>query len=407
MLRKIILLAATACALVPPVGAQPIRVLPPPIAVPVAPPPPGRDRLASFIKAAGKVQTGEGPVSVELLIDDSNAALRMHFPGEPRPEIALLTKTGDVLTLLADKKMAFLWTPLTEWAGPNLERMRDRQLAKLQAAASVGESAQPAAATIESTVRPRTRAILQLAGFLIETGNPVEAERILQERLATMPVNRDKARWNEIEWFTVASRIATARAARDDVEGALAEYALAETTLGDSPFAINASVNRAALLLRRNLYADALAAIDLAEQRWRASNPYDKVGGSERQFAWIRACALEGVGRHAEADQAFRPVLDARDSKDRDFVIDSDRKLKMQGLVCMRRSAAVKAMIADQIRNGFTSNALLMFQPANRPLHDAEFWARITSDPELRKLVLERMRELPPEMAPALNGWRS
>ena len=152
-----------------------------------------------------------------------------------------------------------------------------------------------------------------------------------------MPVNRDKARWNEIEWFTVASRIATARAARDDVEGALAEYALAETTLGNSQYAINARVNRAALLLRRNLYADALAVIDPAWRQWQASPAYDKVGGSERQFAWIRACALNGLGRHDEADQAFRPVLDARESKDRDFVIDSDRKLR-----CRDWSACVK-----------------------------------------------------------------
>ena len=407
MSRSTLLLIAAACLLPSAASAQAVRVVPPLIALQVAPPAPGSDRLASLVKAAGRVQTGEGPVSVELLVDDADAALRLRRPGEPRPEIALLTKTSDVLTLLADKKMAFLWAPLTDWAGPNLERMRDRRLAKLQAAAAVGESAQPAAATIESTVRPRTRAILQLAGFLIETGKPAEGERILQERLATMPVTRDKSRWNEIEWFTVASRIATARAARDDVDGALAEYDLAQRTLGDSQYAINATVNRAPLLLRNRRYDEALAVIDAGWKQWQASRSYDKVGGSERQFAWIRACALEGLGRHAEADTAFQPVLAAKDSQDSDFVIDSDRKLQMQGLVCMRRTAAVKAMITDQIRNGFATNALVMFQPAYRPLHDADFWAGITSDPEMVKLVAERMRELPPEMAPALNGWRN
>jgi hypothetical protein len=400
MLRKIILCSAVAVVLpLSAVGAQPVRPLPPPIPTPVPPQPP-------LVRASGQVQTGEGVVDVELLVLNDDAALHLRWPGEHDREINWLTKPGDVLSLLADKRMAFLWAPLTEWAGPALERMRNRRLAKLQAAAAIGESAQAAAATIESTVRPRTRATLQLAGFLIETGQPNEAERILQERLATMPLARDKSRWNEIEWFTVASRIATARTARGDIRGALAEYDLAQTTLGDSPYAINALVNRAALLLRDRRYAEALSVIDPAWKQWQATRSDDKVGGSERQFAWIRACALEGLGRRAEADAAFQPVLAAKDSWDRDFVIDSDQKLQMRGLVCMRRTAAVKAMIAENIRNGFSSNALLIFQPAYRPLFDADFWATITSDPELQKLVRERMRELPPELAPALNGWR-
>jgi tetratricopeptide (TPR) repeat protein len=409
MLRKVSLAALASFLAQSPVGAQTPPATAPVIAVHVAPPAlpaPARDRFASLVKAAGQVETRDGPVAVELLVDGSDAALRLRRPEDPRPKIVLLTKIADVLGLLADQKMAFLWAPLTEWAGPTLERMRDRQLTKLQAAAAVGESAQPAAATIESTVRPRTRALLQLAGFLIEIGRAAEAEQFLEERLAAMPMKQDKAHWSEIEWFTVASRIASARGARDDVEGALAEYQMAETMLGNSAYAMNASVNRAALLLQQKRYAEALAVIDPVWSEWKSFRSDDKVSGSERQFAWIRACALEGLGRHSEADEAFRTVLDAKDSHDRDFVIDSDQKLVIRGLVCMRRKDAVKALIRDSVLNDLSPSLLLIFQSAYRPLRDVDFWDDVLSDPALVAFVRKRMRELPPEMAPALNGWR-
>jgi tetratricopeptide (TPR) repeat protein len=390
-------------------GAEAPPPIPPVISFPVAPPAPGKavDRLTSLVKASGAVQTGGGPVMVEFLTDGADAALRLRRSPQSLPQLFPLTRTADAVRLLADKRMAFLWSPLTEWAGPNLERMRDRQIERLQAAVTIRTSLQQPANTGESTVRPPTRALLQLATFMIDNGRAADAERMLQNRLATMPVQAGQARWEEIEWMSVAALIATSRAARDDVDGALAQFDLIRATLGSSPYAMNATINRAALFANRNRYAEALATIEPLWQQWNAINSTDKVNGSERQFAWIRACALEGLGRHTEADAAFQTVIEAHDSRDRNFVIESDERLKLKGLMCMRRTKSIKQIAAADLRNALFPNELITFQPAYRPLNYAELWAQLRSDPDLAAAARERMRELPPELTPALNGWRT
>lgn len=409
MLRTFCLFVAATCAGMFPTSniAQPAPPpIPPVISYPVVPPAPGGPGDRIQLKASGIVQTDDGPVTVELLTQRSDAALRLRSSPTAFPQIIPLTKTADVLQLLADKRMAFLWPSLIQWAGLTLEKMRDEQLAKLQAAAAVGISRQRPTGTGESTVRAPTRALLQLATFMIDNGRAADAERLLQQRLSTMPVQANQARWEEIEWMSVAALIASSRAARDDIDGALAEYDLIESTLGSSPYAMNATINRAATLVRRGRYAEALAAVEPLWQQWTSLKSDDKVRGSERQFAWIRACALEGLGRHSEADIAFQPVLDARNTRDRNFVVDSDKRLKLQGLVCMRRTAAVEQLIEDEMHNALFSTGLVTLQPAYRPQRDAEFWKAIRSDPKLAPVIHERMRELPPELVPALNGWR-
>jgi hypothetical protein len=247
--------------------------------------------------------------------------------------------------------------------------------------------------------------VIQLADFLIDNGQAAEAERMLQQQLRTMKVRTDGS-WNAIEYFTVASWIATARNARNDVDGAIEEYEFVERALGNSPYADNATINRASLLVQNGRFAEGLGAIDPLWVRWSKESREYKVVGSERQFAWIRACALAGLGRHAEAEAAFVPVLQATDTRDPHYVIESDDSLKLRGLECMKQTAGVKHLIADELQDGLSPSALLLMQPAYRSERDPEFWAEVRADPLLTKLASERMRVLPPEMTPALNGWR-
>jgi hypothetical protein len=363
------------------------------------------DPLSSYIKAAGWISTGKGPQFVELILDQKNAGLRVRTATNQTPQIQLLSSPSDVLKVLADKRMEFLWQPLIEWSGPTLETMRDRRLADLRAAVAAGDAVLPPLTTGESTVRPKTRALIQLASFLIDVGQSAEAERLLQKQLSSMKVRTDGS-WSAIEWFSIGSWIASARLAREDVAGAIAQYTLLEHALGKSPYAENATINLASLLVQNGRYADGLAAIDPLWVRWSRETREYKIGGSDRQFAWIRACALEGLGRHAEADAAFQPVLQADDTKDPHYVVESDSALKLRGLVCRKDVAAVERLMADELQNSRSPSGLLSLQPNLLPRRDAELWAKIRSDPSLIKLSSERMRILPPELTPALNGWR-
>jgi hypothetical protein len=283
--------------------------------------------------------------------------------------------------------------------------MRERTAAQLRAAAAAGNADLPPETTSESAVRPRIRALIQLADYLIDTGQPEDAERLLQDQLATMKVRTDGSS-TAMEWFSVAAWIATARWARGDADGAVRQYEFIERTLGNSPYAANATISRASFLAQKGRYAEALNAIDPLWQRWQRETREYKIGGSERQFAWIRACALEGLARHAAAEAAFQPVTQARDTRDPYYVIEPDDALKLKGRVCMKQPDAVVALLADELQNALSPGALLLLQPAYRPQTDVDLWQRVRSDTTLAKLAGERMRILPTEMTPALNGWR-
>jgi hypothetical protein len=401
-----IVLAAGAFAQAgPPVVAPPpVVVAPPPVII--APPPPGPDPLAQFVKASAWLPGRRGQVHAELIINRNDAAIRVRSPDTPRPRIYSIGMPAEVLILLADKRMEFLWAPLAEWAGPGLETFRERRLARLRAVANAGYTPYDARTASESTVRPKIRAQLQLANFLSAIGRDAESDQILQQQLNGMTLKKG-ASWSGIEWFSVAARMANNRWGRGDTEGAIAQYAYMEREMGKSPYAVNATVNRAAFLAMAERYGEALPAIDSAYARFLKDNRGDRIAGSERQFAWIRACALEGLGRHAEAQEQFKVVMDEREWRDPDFVTESNSNVRVRGWTCMKDAISLIAYLKDSAQNDLFGAALMVLQPARRMKRDQEFWAKVSANPELARIASQRMRVLPPEYNAALNGWGS
>ncbi|MFN3775524.1 hypothetical protein [Sphingomonas parapaucimobilis] len=74
------------------------------------------------------------------------------------------------------------------------------------------------------------------------------------------------------------------------------------------------------VLLDLHRPAKALAAIDAVEARFQAPGGLFagdvRVKGSDRQFAWIRACALQQLGRTAEAKAAAAPLYPIAEPQD-------------------------------------------------------------------------------------------
>jgi tetratricopeptide (TPR) repeat protein len=358
------------------------------------------DPAAPYIRASAWVQTGNGgPAFVELLTNGDEAALRERTQTNANPKLQLITYPTDVVTLLADKKMQFLWEPLLDWAGGTIEFMRDRTLAKLRVAAAAGNAAQPSSTTSESAVGPKVRSTIQLAQFLIAIGRISEADQMLAGALA-------HTKRSSIEWFSLAAWIASARWSAGDDEGAIRQYEFIESTMGNSPYTANAKISRASLLAQSGRYNDALQLIDSTWAAWTRDNREQKISGSYRQFAWIRACALEGLGRHAEARTAFQPVLQSRDTRDPHFVVESDDELTMNGFKCMKDSRAVIGLLKDGLVNDLHPRAVTLLQPGFQPTRDVGFWEEVRSDPELRKAAADRMSVLSPSLSAALNGWR-
>lgn len=364
------------------------------------------DRFARYVKAAVWVEGAEGKEFVELLVDGEEAALRTRVTGASTPKFFNLTRPDDVLMLLADRRLEALWAPLTDWSGPSLELMRARMIRRFRSAALTARPDMPAGSTSESTVRPQVRAILQYASILDLTGHGAEAEDMLREHLAGMRPKLGGG-WRGVEWQSVASAIAWSRKQRDDPKGAIAEYEAIERALGSSPFAVNATVNRAAALAMDGQYAPALATIEQAWARYLKDNRGDKVPGSERQFSWIRACALQGLGREAEARAAMPRLSDDREFSDEDFVVEPDNDLKIRNAMCMRDGSEVARLIARDFRRVGRSPALILLQPAYVPRGDSRaIIDAVRADSALAAAARERMRTLPSEMSAALNGWK-
>lgn len=250
------------------------------------------------------------------------------------------------------------------------------------------------------------RALLQLTNYLMMAGRYPEAEQLLRENLAKMPLKGGLS-LQDLEWEIVALEIAKARRAQGDVPGAISEVALIEATLRDSPYAVNATIERAALLVKSGNYAEGLAALDDAAAKLNLlRDPKSKtsvVPSANRGLAWIRACALKGVGRSSEAAQALKPLFETAETDTAKFSDKHPDRLQTEAEVCMSDVSALKKQIADGLRSEVILTDALLFQPAYRPKQDKAIWGAVRSDPELQQLAAERTRVLPPEMTEALN----
>ena len=173
------------------------------------------------------------------------------------------------------------------------------------------------------------------------------------------------------------------------------------------PFAVNATVSRAALLAEWGRYSEALYAIETAESVFDEQNKGDRIPGSDRQFAWIRACALQGLGRIAEAEKAFARALGDREWRDPDFVIQNDREVQLRARFCMRQADKVAEVLVRNLNGPGLSSAPILLQPGYTRMHvDHRFLDSVRADPGVAPKAMGWVRVLPEEMRDAINGWR-
>ncbi len=361
-------------------------------------------------RAHGIVDFGPGPVRVDLLILDDRALLAVRSLSAARPQVYRIDDPGAAALVLADRRLAFAWPTLIDWAGSSLDKLRAQKLAETRAAfARGGDARADSATTPESSVRPRTRALLQHSSQLWHLGYCDEARRLLEAELAG---NRRKSEWEKAEFAMVTISLATKLNNSGDHAAALALY----DTVGrmESSYAINAEVNRAAILAETGQYIDALALIERSYAAYTAApdgkfgHGHEKVPGSDRQFGWIRACALHGLGRTAEARDAVAGLFAEVDPDGKGFTVTSNSSLRLRARLCMRDvEGAVTDLIAAHGKAKVSSELIYLLQPALLPPGnvDQAIWMKVRGDPRLQALIADTMRVLPRELASALNGW--
>ena len=344
---------------------------------------------------------------VDLIIRGDRAIVA-EWPGHARfvgsPRIYRVEGLSPVLVLLADRQYEFMWPALTKWAGPDLSRMRER-LRQQAAGISAQTMATIPLSPAESASSPRLSDFVRLSSIYLMIGAAPLAEKVM-ETYVDYAKPRGLNSQETMDWVLAKNRLATVQQVSGKLEQSYRQYEDVRSRVGRSEHSLNAEINQAAVLAEHGQYARSLAMIDAAWTRFQRAGD-EQIAGSERQFAWIRACALDGLGRHAEADAAYQVVTRSGEVFDPDFIVESKESIQWRGQWCRRREPLLKAYLINELSSGRPTPAVLALQPGYQPYYEEPaLLAKLRADPDVRAAAAKRMRLLPPAMLPALNNYR-
>lgn len=292
-----------------------------------------------------------------------------------------LVTVRDALAVLADRKLAAFWPAVAEFAGRDLERQRARLLARTAQGVRSGASLDEAKAL----------SVRQHFDALSETGRINEGLEEIRPTLAR--ANAGKSRSDGIA--SLRAGVASELASQGRVGEALALVDAGERRRrAAKPFSGDYRVDRAAILAEAGRHSEALGWIDSARKQ---ALKVDKDADSEVQFAWIRACALAGVGRAEESEIEYRRVKANAPAV----------RLRLRTLACMGAEDRLAAELIGQLATDeMPSKVALMLRMAEvSPFPWARPFARAARRPDVQSALDARSRPLPAEMIPALRGW--
>lgn len=385
----------------------PVTILPPVPYVPLPGAPPGvPDSMVSLIRAQGTIPDVHPGNTFYLVVEDVFAGVIVTENGVFRGGWPLFSPE-EVLRVLADRRLAFMWPALEAWAGPGLAQMQARTLAD---ARKRYRTVRPrrAGSAVESSARPATRALLQLADELDGAGFTEEAVALLREPLAKPPGEKAE---DKLDYLTTALRFAAIRYGRDDPKRAAEVLKAASKTLADSHYAVNLDINRASYLVRGGQFAEGLELIDRALARYvgekEAKGAPDavRVPGSMRMFTLIRACALNGLGRKDEAAVEMQALMNAPQPRDRDFVLESNRVLHFRGLLCLREIEPLADFIVETLNGPNIADGLTVWLQRDLDSSDVDpaLVQAVRAHPKVKAAMATRIRVLGPELKAVLN----
>lgn len=401
-MRNLLASFALALLLAVPVNAQKPRPMPPPPIMRIPPPvvraPPAPQPICN---SPARVRFSEQALCI---VNRGGFPVVWQVGRNPMPveEVDL----DLALSMLADRDFEPFWPELEVILGSDGTALRDRLLEASARAMANGQTLRPARATVEALNQGRIRAILDHANMLTTLGREQEAITLLTGAAEAEVAARRLRGANGFDWVSLMLRRAFAQTAARDYPAAEATWRAIETREEvDSDYRINAMVNRAALLAEQGRAAEALQLIDAAIAQFDDASD-EAIGGSDRQFAWIRACALHHLGREQEAQQALAPLRMAPARVQTWTLVPVTSRIELRAAFCMRdtdwavqlieESNAPFPMLWQITQPGFTSS-----QPGWEEQAPV-VRARLAAGTALRDV-----RELPPPYQRAIGRWRS
>jgi tetratricopeptide (TPR) repeat protein len=326
--------------------------------------------------------------------------------------------TSLALTLLTNPNAKALHEVLLSEAGGGLEKLRAEQLQAVKKKQFNLNGNQNSLIPLNSkrigefiiTVGELSKlgfAEQALAGFapLFEKYEKKDAERAKEGRMLSLD--------DQWQWFSLRSSYNNILMNNGDYEKGLPLYrALVADPRVRSEYRLNAKVNLAAYLAEDRQYEEALKAIEEAYTEFQGprSDTRDyKLGGSDRHFSWIKACALNGLGKVDEAQPFIDAVLTYPEKPYEPYTdIFATSSIEQRMNICLRNVDRYANMLNKYPSTFlFGSPVSLALQPGadRKKVHQNEFFARLREHPAMKAKADEYLL-LSDDLLPALNGWR-
>lgn len=336
----------------------------------------------------------------ELHVIGDDAMLTFRAPDGQVVPLKALQSTEDTLAVLADPRLAFAEPALLAWAGPDLTRQRDRVVARARAAMAMSLPVLVGRSDAERYASSGgMAAVLQYLRTLASAGQVEQAIAEARTRLAALPAGSD-------DHTRLVTRLANLLFDNGHEEQAIAALEAESGALAaDSEWRMNVDANLAALLARSGHYHRAFAIADATWRSFQASDPDEHVPAAETQFAWIRACALHGLGQKEKAQALMRGIGDvATELPDE---MPATALARLSGYECMKDAAGLAHELAVQVAAAPPGGVvLLMLDPRSvRYAPDRQLREAAVRQPELVKAAAGKVRSLD-RFAAAASDWR-
>jgi tetratricopeptide (TPR) repeat protein len=319
--------------------------------------------------------------------------------------IGMVDSPSTALKILADRRFEAIWPELLAWAGSDLVALRDRTLARAKLGADAGFFTQTSTTDNEQWVGDNAVAgVLRYALVLYESARRTEAVALLRQREAALPKDVHSA----ASRIFLLNREAALLFYSGDRQGALdlLERAAQDPAL-NGEYKINIQVNQAMLQAQAAQYQSAFVIIDNAWKDFngeQADQESVKVPASEANFAWIKACALNGLGQHDKASALMKQI---RSGTNDGAEQDVEANARISGFLCMHDDAALADELAAQLGIAAPmANVFFTLQPGSSYLpEDRETIAAALRRPVMIKMLATRARLLGGDLGPAVRSW--
>lgn len=317
---------------------------------------------------------------------------------------------SEILTILASVRASNVWPMIEAYLGPDGERIRTeiRQQARriLQDGCSFAD--QCGSTVLENQAEGNIAIALRAANLLSSVGYTSEALAVLDANLPKPGADGSLAPVDEYSWHAIKLKMATIPLGQGNFGEADARLReLATARLANSSLQINAMITRAALLAQLHRAEEALALVNEAELRFLAEAKGAEVRGSNRHFAWIKACALKELGRVAEAKSVLRGVRSELKSMNNQFgMADDSETIRLRSALCRGDDSEIANLLQDD-KLLLGAPGALIFQKSKRWMYPGDAETIERAENRLRATgKLAEFRQLPSGLTSALNAWR-